>query len=107
MLSSAPLTDFQLKGLGKFCQWLSRDVHKACFDEENRKLSELDPYEHLKRFFRLCIVHYKRNIRALRNHVSHEVYTAMLSLATSEPLPDLNKVLEIIRAGGDKASRLL
>ncbi|KZP11654.1 hypothetical protein FIBSPDRAFT_913544 [Athelia psychrophila] len=56
----------QAKGLGLHLQSLAarmplgrRDLH-----EVNRTLASLTPYDHLRRLFRLCIVHFYRNINA-------------------------------------------
>lgn len=87
-----------------FCQWICRDMHWPCGDYSNVLLSNLDPYEHLRCFYRACTVHFKRNVYDLRKIVSHEVLTAMLSLATSEVIPDLEAVFTLICTGGKKAN---
>jgi hypothetical protein len=86
-----------------FCTELSRNNHAFCIYEQNRRLCDLQPYDHLRRFYRVCITHFKRNIFALRRQVTPEVYSAMISLASSEPHLDFNKTLAIIRGGGRKA----
>jgi len=55
------------------------------------------------RFYRYCFTHYTHNIAKLRKLVSPEVYQAMFSIASTEPLPDFDGTLEIIRKGGKKA----
>jgi hypothetical protein len=87
-----------------YCVQLSQSVTMPCPYEPHRRLCDLGPYDHLRRFYRLCVAHYKRNVHALRTHVSDKVYAAMLSLATSEQHPDIQKTLSIIRSGGPKAS---
>ena len=89
-----------------FCQWLCRDLDSYCSIERDCKLSDLDPYEHLKRTFKLCTVHFKRHINDLRHQLPSDVLDAMLSLSTTKQLRDLNGVFEKIRMGGKKASGL-
>lgn len=93
----------QALGLGMFCVALCADIDKFCAYEPSRPLNSLDPYDHLRRFFRLCLVHFDRNIRQLRSHISKEVNDAMHSLASSDVHPDLNSALSIINQGGKKA----
>jgi len=90
-------------GLGMYCVQLSRSVTMQCVYEPERRICDLNPYDHLRRFFRICVAHYKRNVLALRTHVPQDVFTAMLSLATSEHHPNLEATLNIIRNGGPKA----
>ncbi|KAH7903935.1 hypothetical protein BJ138DRAFT_1019827 [Hygrophoropsis aurantiaca] len=94
-------------GLGLYCQYLCRTINLPCMYEPSRQLSELDPYDHLRRFYRLCVTHFKRNILALKGQVSEDAYIAMLSLATSEPHPNIDLTLEIIRRGSKKAAAWL
>lgn len=99
------LLQFSVKhsGLGMFCVELCQNNTTICAYERNRQLRDLNPYDHLRRFYRVCITHFKRNVLALRTHVSSEVYSAMLSLASSEPQPDIEKTYATIRRGGRKA----
>ncbi|KJA15069.1 hypothetical protein HYPSUDRAFT_59028 [Hypholoma sublateritium FD-334 SS-4] len=97
----------QALGLGMFCVALCADIDKFCPYEPSRLLNSLDPYDHLRRFFRLCLVHFDRNIRQLRSHISKEVNDAMHSLASSDVHPDLNSALSIIDQGGKKAQAWL
>ncbi|KAF8187531.1 hypothetical protein BJ912DRAFT_926768 [Pholiota molesta] len=71
------------------------------------RLSTLSPYDHLRRFFRQCIAHFKRKIQELGSHISPEVKAAMLSLASAEPHPDLDGAFKIIENGGPKAKAWL
>ncbi|KAG2354980.1 hypothetical protein BDR07DRAFT_1493811 [Suillus spraguei] len=41
----------------------------ACRYDATALLRDLDPYEHLRRFYRLCLAHSKRNIRGLRGQI--------------------------------------
>ncbi|KZP27764.1 hypothetical protein FIBSPDRAFT_730391 [Athelia psychrophila] len=91
-------------GVGLFCEYLCRDLPGYCPRESGRLLRSLGPYEHLKRFYRICVTHFKRNIHKMRGHVSHDVRAAMLSLASSEPHADLEGTFTLIRNGGKKAS---
>ncbi|TDL13756.1 hypothetical protein BD410DRAFT_720612 [Rickenella mellea] len=97
----------QALGLGMFCQWLCRDETTVCSDEPPRQLQDLTQYEHLARFYRLCITHFKRKIRELRSSITPEVQVAMLSLSSAEVHPDLQGAFATIRAGGKKANAWL
>lgn len=85
-----------------YCAYLCQHVHK--YDRhERRRLSDLGPYDHLKRFFRICETHFQRNAFAIKHYVGDKAWDAMMSLCSSEPHPDIQKTFEIIRAGGNKA----
>ncbi|KAG2045848.1 hypothetical protein BDR06DRAFT_985730 [Suillus hirtellus] len=94
-------------GLGMFCSELSKNIKTPCIYEPHRKLCDLTPYDHLHRFYRLCIVHFKRNLRLLQSQVSKEVYNAMLSLSSSDAHPNFQRMLNVIRGGGRKAEAWL
>lgn len=68
-----------------------------------RRISELTPYDHLKRFLRICVVHFLRNIAQLETYLTVEVLHAMRSIATADEHEDLNGTLALIRSGGSKA----
>ncbi|KZV84152.1 hypothetical protein EXIGLDRAFT_776848 [Exidia glandulosa HHB12029] len=65
--------------------------------------ARMTPYAHLAYFYLLCIFHFKRNVKPYKTRVAPEVYNAMLSLASSEALPDLDATLAVIRGGGKAA----
>jgi hypothetical protein len=92
-------------GLGLYCQSLCRDFDDFvfCQFEPSLRLHDMLPYQHLRRFFRICLVHFKRNIHELRAHITDEVRLAMLSLASTEVHPDIEKAFELIKSGGPKA----
>ncbi|KAI5985414.1 hypothetical protein EDC04DRAFT_2509780, partial [Pisolithus marmoratus] len=48
-------------GLGKYCVELCQDMEGFCSTEHQCQLQELDPYDHLRHFYRLCTVHFLRN----------------------------------------------
>ncbi|KAL4067324.1 hypothetical protein V8B97DRAFT_2025155 [Scleroderma yunnanense] len=73
-------------GLGRYCVELS-----------------LDPYDQLRCFYCICIVHFLRNLIPVRNMVPADVYRAMLSLSLFEAQPNINRTLETIQNGGHKA----
>ncbi|KAG2364933.1 hypothetical protein BDR07DRAFT_1400262 [Suillus spraguei] len=52
-------------------------MYCACRYDATALLRDLDPYEHLRRFYRLCLVHYKRNIRGLRGQIPKDVEIAI------------------------------
>ena len=93
-------------GLGMFCQWLCRDLQHSVYlrNGSQRWLCTLDAYDHLKHFFRLCLVHFKRNVNELRHRISPETRVAMLNLPSVDKDEDLEQIFSIIRAGGEKAS---
>lgn len=98
---------FQFKGLGMHCQSLCKASTLQghyCPYERHRLLSSLNAYDHLRRFFRLCVTHFKRHVHKLRDVVSLDVRLAMLSLASSQPHPDLEAAYSTIRNGGKKAA---
>ncbi|KAF9472113.1 hypothetical protein BDN70DRAFT_909218 [Pholiota conissans] len=97
----------QALGLGMFCESLCAEIDKLCEHEPSRTLKSLDPYDHLRRFFRLCLVHFKRHIHDLKPYTSDEVRAAMLSIASSEIHPDLEGAFRIINNGGKKAQAWL
>ena len=75
----------------------------CCFYNPVEQLKSLSAYDHLRRFFRICITHFKRNIHAIRKHISSEVRSAMLSLSSTEQHPDIDGAFQTIRRGGPKA----
>ncbi|KAJ8589143.1 hypothetical protein M405DRAFT_768039, partial [Rhizopogon salebrosus TDB-379] len=70
-------------------------------------LRNLEPYDHLRRFYRQCLAQYKRNICSLRGQVHKDVEVAILSIASAEPHPDLQGALKKIKKGGKKAAAWL
>ena len=70
----------------------------------NHYLLDLDPYEHLKHFFQSCTVHFKWHIHEMPKSVPPDMIAAMLSLSTTEELPDLEAVFDLIHSGGKKAA---
>jgi len=90
-------------GLGKFCVELCKGIPQPCIYEPHRRICDLDPYDHLWRFFRVCVVHFKRNIRPLNHELSHNVIEAMYSIASAEPHVNFNATLTKIRNSGAKA----
>lgn len=81
----------------------ARDVPGYDRSEPHRQLSDLDPYEHLARFYILCTVHYKRGILKLKDQVSPDVLQAMHSLSSIQPHPDFDGAIRKIKAAGKKA----
>ncbi|KAG1799560.1 hypothetical protein EV424DRAFT_1545973 [Suillus variegatus] len=94
-------------GLGMYCVYLCKDSIQACRYDTTALLRDLDPYDHLRRFYRLCLAHYKRNIRSLRGQIPKDVEIAMLTIASAEPHPDLQGTLKKIKKGGKKAAAWL
>ncbi|KAJ7219839.1 hypothetical protein C8J57DRAFT_1095131 [Mycena rebaudengoi] len=94
-------------GVGMFCKSLCQELDTFCPLEPSRSLRSLTPVDHLRRFYRICTIHFKRNIQELRPHISGTVRIAMLSLSSSHEHPDLNGALKIIENGGKKAKAWL
>ncbi|KAJ3869260.1 hypothetical protein EV359DRAFT_59917 [Lentinula novae-zelandiae] len=67
----------QAKGIGEYLQAVA-PYQKYDLYEPTKLLSELGPYEHLRRILRLRLAHYARNIQ--KSVVSQEVKDAMFSL---------------------------
>lgn len=98
-------TNLLRKGLGLYCQEICAKLTNNQWSKEwNKPLIELTSTDHLACFYRYCFAHYTRNINNLRGHVKEHVRTAMMSLASSDPLPSLAEVKKTIRTGGKKAS---
>ncbi|KAG6826455.1 hypothetical protein H0H92_015743 [Tricholoma furcatifolium] len=91
----------QAKGLGLYLQSLTLE-RKGVYDlhEPDRLLTDLSPYEHLHRVFRLCTVHALRNIHDARG-ITDEVRNLMRSLICMEH-PAWDRTLEEIRTLGGK-----
>lgn len=94
-------------GLALYCVYLCKDSIQACRYDTTTLLRNLDPYDHLRRFYRLCLAHYKRNIRSLHGQIPKDVEIAMLTIASAEPHPDLHGTLKKIKKGGKKAAAWL
>lgn len=73
-----------------------------CRYQPTHRLCDLKPVDHLKRIYRLCTVHFRRNLTQLRSSVSENAWTAMHSLSSFEPI-DLDRTFQIIKKGGRKA----
>ena len=106
MCHAPPLTLYLhfCSGLGKFCVELCQNTEGFCLIERHCRLRDLDPYDHLKRFYCLCVVHFLRNLAPLKKTVPSQAYKAMASLSSFEKHHDLNATLQTIRAGGRKAN---
>ncbi|KAL6304684.1 hypothetical protein BKA93DRAFT_732739 [Sparassis latifolia] len=97
----------QALGFGQFLQYLCQSLVGMCPIEPERPLKSLGPYEHLKRCFRVCNVHYKRGVWVKRTQLTPTVRQAMLSLLSSDDIPDWDGTLAIIRNGGKVAQAWL
>ncbi|KAF8432134.1 hypothetical protein L210DRAFT_3614367 [Boletus edulis BED1] len=94
-------------GLGMFCVSLCATNTMVCRYEPSCRVCDLTPYDHLRCVYRLCIVHFRRNLLKLQTSVNPSVYNAMLSIACTEPHPDFKHTLRIIQNGGKKAKAWL
>ena len=63
-----------------YCKHLCKALPTFCPYEPHRHLKDLSPYDHLRRFFRICVTHFKRNVSDLRAQIPPEVKFAMLNL---------------------------
>lgn len=79
-------------------------MHGYCSIEWTRPLYALSAREHLSRFYRYCFTHFTRNVSKLRGHLDESILSAMMSLASAEPLPNFEQTLDFIRSGGRKAN---
>ncbi|KAF8994773.1 hypothetical protein BDQ17DRAFT_1251365, partial [Cyathus striatus] len=89
----------QALGVGLYCEMLCQDLKINCPVEPARRMKDLTPYDHLRRFYRLCTVHFKRHINYLRSYETTEVIDAMYSLA-STTMHDITPICDIIRNSG-------
>lgn len=102
---------FYIVGFGLWLQRQAERTPGVCDRAEpHRLLTDLGPYEHLLRIFRLCTIHFERNIRKISDAdlasskvTAAAVRDAMHSLSSAEPLVDLEGTLGIIREGGKRA----
>lgn len=79
--------------------------HAALFPEKEylRQWTELAAWDLVPYIYLYCTVHYMRNLHNLGKAIPKEVFFALASLASAQPVVDLEEVLTIIRAGGPKA----
>ncbi|KAF8587967.1 hypothetical protein K439DRAFT_1652094 [Ramaria rubella] len=94
----------QALGLGLCCEEIYKNMSGYCAIERSKSLHTLMPYEHLARMYRYCFAHFVRNVLGLTGHVALEVRSAMMSIASAEPLPNFEATLQVIRQGGKKAA---
>ncbi|KAJ7823047.1 hypothetical protein B0H14DRAFT_2518729 [Mycena olivaceomarginata] len=91
----------QAKGLGLHLQKLASNMpRKADLHQPERDIQDLNPYDHLRRIYRICTVHNFRNIK--KCSVSDEVRWLMRSLVCMEH-DDWDGTLLKIRENGGKA----
>lgn len=95
-----------LTGFGEYCKEICANMAGYCAYDIKVELRNLSPEDHLKRIYRYCFSHSTRRVKGLRGHVSDEVCTAMMSLASADALPDvlLKEAMALIRAGGKKSA---
>ncbi|KAF8576790.1 hypothetical protein K439DRAFT_1622602 [Ramaria rubella] len=94
----------QALGLGLCCEDMCRSLAGYCAIEWTKALHALMPYKHLAHMYRYCFAHFVRNVLALKGHVTLEVQTAMMSIASAKPLPNFEATLQQIQQGGKKAA---
>ncbi|KAJ7878362.1 hypothetical protein B0H14DRAFT_3130023 [Mycena olivaceomarginata] len=93
----------QAKGIGLYLQELAQGMpSKYDLHEPHRRLASLDPYEHLRRIFRLCTVHGMRNIQSCA--VSDLVRNLMRSLFCLRH-PNWDDTISAIQTTGGKAGK--
>ncbi|KAK7026224.1 hypothetical protein R3P38DRAFT_2948380 [Favolaschia claudopus] len=91
----------QAKGIGLHLQQLAQAMpEKHDLHEPQQLLASLGPYEHLRRIFRLCSVHGKRNIKSCS--VPDSVRNLMRSLFCIRH-PDWDGTISAIQRDGGKA----
>lgn len=90
-------------GFGLYLCDKTRDIApKPDLHEEHRLVQELDPYEHLRRILRACVIHFFRNIQTCA--VPDGVKKKMRSLVCVEH-NSWNVTLREIEEEGGKAAR--
>ncbi|EJD44696.1 hypothetical protein AURDEDRAFT_125039 [Auricularia subglabra TFB-10046 SS5] len=94
----------QGKGFGLALQDVAAEMTAPDPYEPWKRLCDLTAYDHLARIYRICLVHYQRNVKKLEAYVSPDVLSALYSLASTEPHKDFDGAKEVIRAGGKKAA---
>ncbi|KAK6981751.1 hypothetical protein R3P38DRAFT_2578154, partial [Favolaschia claudopus] len=89
----------QAKGLGLHLQKLASNMEpKLDLHEPHRTIQDLNPYDHLRRLYRVCTVHNSRNIN--KCPVSEDIRWLMRSLVCIEHEDWDGAVLEIREKGG-------
>ena len=78
-----------------------------CRYELARHMCDLNAYDHLQHFFRVCIAHFKCNLQTLARDVDAKVLAAMYSLASSDAHLSIKTTFQIIRNGGRKAQGIV
>ncbi|KIJ25141.1 hypothetical protein M422DRAFT_273917 [Sphaerobolus stellatus SS14] len=73
-------------------------------DSKDCCLQTMPAYAHLAHFYIQCTNHFEQKIIKLGNQISDTCRKAMVSLASSHPLPDFEGTLELIRQSGKKAT---
>lgn len=92
-------------GWGLYLARISKQVTRQDDFEVFRRVCDLGPYDHLRRILRLCVTHFRRNIKKLGDKgLSAEVLQMMHSLASAQVLQDYAQRIEAIQAGGDLAN---
>ncbi|KAF8957977.1 hypothetical protein BDZ97DRAFT_2078861 [Flammula alnicola] len=92
----------QAKGLGLHLQNVAkRFPEKYDLHQPDRLLRTLSPYEHLRRLFRLCVVHGMRNIRKIT--ASEQIRNLMRSLICMEHRDWDGTIAAILRSGNKAA----
>ncbi|KAJ7822391.1 hypothetical protein B0H14DRAFT_3470795 [Mycena olivaceomarginata] len=91
----------QAKGIGLYLQELAQAMpYKYDLHEPARLLASLGPYDHLRRIFRLCTMHAKRNIKACA--FGEPVQNLMRSLICMRH-PSWHETISNIQTQGGKA----
>ncbi|KAL0059883.1 hypothetical protein AAF712_013365 [Marasmius tenuissimus] len=94
----------QAKGIGEYLQAIA-PPQKMDLYETRRLLTDLGPYDHLKRFLCICVAHFYRNIQETHNEA--EVQRAMRSLACVNHRNWDDTVEFILEKGNQKAKNWL
>ncbi|EJD35077.1 hypothetical protein AURDEDRAFT_175844 [Auricularia subglabra TFB-10046 SS5] len=93
----------QALGVGLFLVKLAAALgERVDLFEPLRRLSDLGAYDHLRRIIWLCCTHYIRHVRPFHGKECEDVYRAMLSLASADPLPDFEALVRLIKQKGSK-----
>ncbi|KIJ36290.1 hypothetical protein M422DRAFT_261437 [Sphaerobolus stellatus SS14] len=94
----------QALGLGLYLQDICRNMAGYCSVDWKIALHALKPYDHTKRCLHICFQHFSTCVRSLKPHVSTEVYGAMMSFYSPDPIPDYEATVSLIQRGGKRAA---
>jgi hypothetical protein len=91
-------------GLGLCLQKIAHGIAGYSAVNQTLPLCNLSPYQHVAHLYRYCFTHFTRHVHKFRGKLDEKRCAAMMSLASADSLPDLDKTLKFIAEGGKEAS---